>query len=219
MTTGRLMRNVLAGSVACGFAPYAAAQAINYQVLNSTSVPALGTAGLVVLSLLIIGGAAYFHRQARSQSTKLLSLMAGLIGLSMLAANRDVIQDAWAEIQPQFTAGNTVVQLPGEGTFEIINSSGASILITGFSGVGETCGTNVTQRFEKIHLAALDMPLSDLGIKVAVNNINGTLNICPHGAAGCPPAPTPPAIGCEIGSLVQPTLSCFVTVSCDGLSG
>lgn len=219
MTTERFMRHVLTGSVACAFSPYAAAQAINYQVLNSTPVPTLGTAGLAVLSILIVGGAIYFHRQARSQSAKLLSLMVGLIGLGVVATKHEVIQEAWATLSPrEFTAGSTVVVLPGTGIFEVVNNSGAPIRITGFD-VSSCNSINFTQRQEKIHLAALDMPLSDLGIKLAGTS-SGTWSYCAYGVPGCSdPAPTPPAIGCAIGSQVQPSLSCFVTVKCDGVPG
>lgn len=217
MKIRRTSRDCLAVVALLAYPHLAGAQAINYQILNSSAaVPTLGSLGLVLLSMLLLGGAVYFHRQAKSKHAKLMSLIMGMLGLGLAVAKHDVIRDAVANggfLAGQFLSGQTVVQLgAGVGTYEITNNSGSTIQITGFTGEGDSCGVLLGQRQDKIHLAALDVPLADLGIKLAVEALpSSAFHICPHGAATCPNTPLP---GCSINSQVAPGQPCYVTLTC-----
>lgn len=175
---------------------------VTYEVLRPISaIPTLSEWGLIFLSALLLGGAFFFFRQARGGSSKLLSLVIGLVAVGVLSTNHDVIGKAWAKASwsVSFDQGRTVVNLDqGAGPYDINNPGPNPVRITGFTGDGESCL----------------QPTGMLEQPIGPAQLNGNGNywrICPHGFVGCPPAPTP---GCLIGSEVPAAGTCYLTLSC-----
>jgi hypothetical protein len=206
--------HVLIGAFMLAQSHVALAQSVTFQVQNPASVPALGDIGLMLLALLMLAGAFYFHRQART-GARVLSVILGLMGLGLVTAQQGSINvaRAFSALTASFDSGSSVVPLDqGVGVYEITNNAGAPIKITGFTGNGEACGSimNVTFKHgEKVHLAANN-------ILLAQEIPQSQWNICPHGEDFCPGTPIP---GCSINSLVQPSGTCYLTLECIDLRG
>lgn len=209
MRTNKVI-HVLSGALLLAQSHLAMAQAINFQPIDTNSIPALGSIGLVLLSVLMLAGALYFHRHAGGKGARLLSWMLGLVGLGVIASQHEPIRNAWAvpALQASFANGSSVVPLSqGQGVYEITNNAGSPIKITGFTGNGDSCGSiALGASGAKIHLASNSVHLAATA--------GSFWNICPHGAPDCPTNPLP---GCVIDSVVPPSSTCYVSLECVNL--
>lgn len=215
MTIHQFSRNVIAAIATLVFSTSVGAQAIIFQPVNTPSpIPTMSVVGMILLSLVIVGVAIYFRRR---QAT-LMSLALAALGLGLFASQNDVIRAAWAAgfLTTSFESGQTEALLnKGPGQYEVTNTSGGPIRITGFTGDGEACSFALGQRQEKIHLAALDVPLADLGIKLAQRVDDSVWRICPNGADQT--CPEPPSPGCTINSQIAPGDKCYVVLQCNNI--
>jgi hypothetical protein len=148
------------------------------------SIPTLSEFGLIALGMALLGGALYFLKAHQGKGHRLMSLLVALLGVTLLMSKQDVIQNAWAVIEPFSVvatgADQGVVSLnQGDGIYEITNGNASTIKIT------------------------------DITNETSCNQFNPNYLWIVTPYSNAPQTP-----GCDINSQVAPNAKCYVSVYC-----